>query len=331
MFHSAALKLTLWYLGIIMMLSIGLSGIIYHLSSDALAQNTRRQINFFNNNLPLDDYNSFAKLRNSQYDEGTQRLKNSLLSFNLMVLLAGGAASYLLARRTLEPIEDALEAQKRFTGDASHELRTPLTVIQAENEVALRNPNLTKKEAVELLKSNLEEVAKLKTLSDGLLKLTNNDAQALELKPVALKSVAETAIERWQKPASGKKIKIEAQLKKATVQGDQESLVELVSILLDNAIKYSPPGSTIDIATYMKDRYSCLRVSDKGAGVRASDLPHIFDRFYQADNARSKQTKGGYGLGLAIARQIADLHDASIEVKSTIGKGSTFTLRLPSV
>jgi two-component system sensor histidine kinase CiaH len=331
MFHSAALKLTLWYLGIIMMLSIGLSGIIYHLSADALAQNTRRQINFFDNNLTPDDYNSFARLRNAQYDQGTQRLKSNLISFNLMILVAGGAASYLLARRTLEPIEDAMEAQKRFTGDASHELRTPLTVIQAENEVALRNPDLSKKEAVELLKSNLEEVAKLKTLSDGLLKLTNNEGQSLELKPVGLDTVARNAVERWQKSADAKKIKLETDLKKASTLGDQQSLVELTSILLDNAIKYSPDGSSISVSTYRKDNDAYLSVSDKGAGIRATDLPHIFDRFYQADSARSKKSQGGYGLGLAIARQIADVHGAAIEVKSTLGKGSSFTLRLPGV
>ena len=330
MFHSAALKLTLWYLAIIMVLSLGFSGIVYHFASNELVRSSQRQLRFFTQyNFPaeLPDYNS---IRIQDLDSGISRIKGDLIAFNLSVLICGGFISYYLARKTLRPIEESMEAQKRFTGDASHELRTPLAVIQTENEVALRNTNLSKSEAVGLLKSNLEEVAKLKRLSDGLLKLASFDGQPADHQVVLLTEVAEQAIERWTKVAADKKVTIKTSLKEARVKADSDSLIELASILLDNAIKYSGKGKTVTVKTYRKDKNAYMEVNDQGPGIKAADLPHIFDRFYRVDSSRSKSTDG-YGLGLAIAKKIADMHEGAIEVKSTVGRGSSFSLRLPSV
>jgi two-component system sensor histidine kinase CiaH len=328
MFHSAAVKLTLWYLGIIMVLSISFSVAIYNLSRNELIQNNRRQNFYLNDRLPSPNFNSFNNLRQQDVSEGLRNLKGSLLVFNLMVLLAGGAASYALARRTLEPIEEALESQKRFTGDASHELRTPLTVMQTENEVALRNSNLSKKEAVEHLKSNLEEVAKLKMLSDGLLKLASFDNDKALTTAVDMKAVASEALKRHKKIAEAKNIKITNSISSQSVMGDFESLVELTSILLDNAVKYSKEGTEVIIAGQSRNKVAHLSVADQGFGITKKDLPKIFDRFYQADMSRSG--KAGYGLGLSIAKRIAEVHNGSIEVSSAPSKGSTFTLLLPT-
>ncbi len=331
MFHSAALKLTTWYLAIIMLLSIGTSVALYHVSAQDLERSTRRQVGFFNNFLGPNDITNYSDLRQSQLNDDQDHLRTNLIIFNLFVLLAGGGVSYWLARRTLEPIEEALEAQTRFTADASHELRTPLTVIQAENEVALRNPELTKKEAVSLLGSNLEEVAKLKTLSDGLLHLAASGGKPQPGQIVPLKEVVEEALDRWSKPAQSKKIKISTDITEVSVNGDRASLTDLVSILIDNAVKYSPKGGEVHISLSRKDKSAVIAVVDNGEGIKAVDLPHIFDRFFRADSSRSKASTNGYGLGLAIARKIADLHSATLEVRSTPGHGSTFTIRLPKV
>lgn len=331
MFRSAALKLTVWYLAIIMALSAGLSLVIYRLSRDELINNTRRQVYFFNDELTPTDFSTFARLRQRQLDQGLDRLRADLLVFNLLVLTVGGAGSYFLARRTLRPIEDSLEAQKRFTADASHELRTPLTAMQTETEVALRDKALTKAQAIELLGSNLEEVAKLKALSEGLLKLAaEENKRSLRFSRVSLKDVALEAKQRWDKIAQERKISIKTSLADLSVQGDRQSLVDLVSILLDNAIKYSPPASTVSLKTYKKERSVFLSVSDRGQGIKAYELPKIFDRFYRTDESRTKSGSSGYGLGLAIAKKIADLHGGSIEVKSAPEKGSTFSLQFPS-
>jgi signal transduction histidine kinase len=115
------------------------------------------------------------------------------------------------------------------------------------------------------------------------------------------------------------------------VSGDFWSLVELFAILLDNAVKYSPEGSAVTVSGgHEKDRRLTVSVSDQGVGIAAADLPHIFDRFYQADRSRSKDHSTGYGLGLSIAQKIVELHQGSIEVSSQLGHGTVFTVTLPA-
>jgi signal transduction histidine kinase len=329
MFHSAALKLTLWYLAIIMAISLIFSASLYRVSSADLDRNVNRQIGYFNNLLAPDQLGNYRDLRSAQLDEDLNHLRGNLVLFNLLVLAGGGAASYWLARRTLEPIEEALESQTRFASDASHELRTPLTAIMTENEVALRNRSLTKTGAVKVIKSNLEEASKLKSLAEGLLRLSNGDlvqtAGPLNIKPV----VAE-AVERYAKAAQQKKIRITDDVGELSIMGDKDSLIEMISVFIDNAIKYSPGGGSVKISATKRSNNIIIVISDNGSGIKQSDLPHIFDRFYRADSARARDSAGGYGLGLAIAKKIAEAHHGHIEVASTIGKGTAFSLFLPA-
>lgn len=328
MFHSAALKLTLWYLALIMAISLVFSVSLYRVSAADLERNARRQIGYFNNFLPPDDLNNYSILRQRQLDDDHQHLRRNLVLFNVLVLAAGGGASYLLARRTLRPIEQALASQSRFAADASHELRTPLAALQTENEVALRNPDLTKKQAVALLKSNLEEVGKLGALAEGLLRLAKQNGRIESASAVSLKDVAAQAASRLDKAAQSKKIKIIDKTKPVLAKGEQGSLVDALAVFIDNAIKYSPSGSAITLST-RGGKEASLIVKDSGQGIAAIDLPHIFERFYRTDGSRNKSGSGGYGLGLALANKIALAHGGHIEVTSTLGHGSTFTLHLP--
>jgi signal transduction histidine kinase len=330
MYHSAALKLTVWYLAIIMAISLMFSGLLYRVSSQELEHNVNRQLGYFNNFLGPIDFNIYNGMRQRQLDEDTSRLKENLLVFNILVLAGGGAASYWLARRTLRPIEAALDAQSQFAADASHELRTPLTAIQAENEVALRNPKLAKNEAVSLLKSNLEEVAKLRALSEGLLRLANGAGQDIVRQPVEINQAVTAAIDRHVKAAGAKDIKLTAKLTGGKVNGDYEALVELFSILIDNAVKYSHRSDVVKVSSKAHNKQLEVVVADQGRGIAATDLPHVFERFYRADRSRTKSTAGGYGLGLAIAKQIAELHSGYITVRSSPAKGSVFSVSLPS-
>ncbi|MBX4197167.1 HAMP domain-containing histidine kinase [Candidatus Saccharibacteria bacterium] len=330
MFHSAAVKLTLWYLAIMMAISLIFSGLLYRVSSAELERGVNHQVGYFNNFLTPDDFNNFYSLREQQLNQDKARLKTNLLVFNLLVLVSGGAASYWLARRTLAPIEDSLKSQSRFAADASHELRTPLTAIQTENEVALRNPKLTKQQATDLLKSNLEEVAKLKNLSEGLLRLANNDGRIKNPELVDLKHTLNQAVERQAKTAESKSIKISQKLVDAKTSGDPDSLTELFSILIDNAIKYSPLKTTINVELSRHGKEFQVRIKDQGQGIAATELPNIFDRFYRTDSSRSRSGGGGYGLGLAIAKKITQAHHGHINVASAPDKGSTFTVHLPA-
>lgn len=332
MFHSAALKLTAWYLAIIMLLSVGCSVALYNTSSADLERNVHRQLPFsVNQLLSPDDLQSLQALRAHQLEIDEGNLRSALVFFNVMVLIFGGLASYGLARRTLRPLEESLEAQKRFTSDASHELRTPLTAIQAENEVALRDPKLTRAEAVALLQSNLEEVGKLKALSEGLLHLAQAGKNQPGFNvPIDIQPSITEALERLEKAAQAKNITIKNQTKSLMVKAEHRSLTELLVILIDNAIKYSPRRYTITITSSTRGKTSQISVADRGVGIAAADLPHIFDRFFRAESSRSKTQTSGYGLGLAIAKKLADSMDGYITVKSAPGKGSTFTISLPN-
>lgn len=329
MFRSAAGKLTAGYLSIIMVLSIGCSVALYHVSSNELARSAQRPVDlytaFFGPN-NTDEINSF---RFQQLENDRNRLKLNLLLFNVAVLAVGGGVSYFLARRTLRPIEETLEMQKRFTGDASHELRTPLTAMQTEIEVALRSPELSINDAVGLLKSNLEEVGKLKSLSEGLLTLATAGGNEATKEEVSVRQLIDGAIHQISKPAASRKIKFDTKVKDSVVAGNPQQLVNLLAILLDNAVKYSPSGSLVNVTAKTRDKQAVISISDQGQGIASADLPHIFERFYRSDASRTKNHTHGYGLGLAIAKKITDLHSGSIEVKSSFGKGSIFSVRLP--
>jgi signal transduction histidine kinase len=328
--RSAVFQLTIWYLAIIMALSIGFSLVLYRVSDIELNRGLRRQQDIFlNQAVPVPRLPGFDEFRQTQMLESRGHLQANLLLFNLVVLLLGGAASYFLARRTLRPIAEAMEAQSRFTADASHELRTPLTAMQTEIEVVLRDPLLTKEIAEGLLKSNLEEVAKLKALSDGLLRLTREDGQRDTWETLDIKTIADEAIGRTLSLATAKEITIENHIGNLEVQGDRVSLVELLVILIDNAIKYSDAKTTVKLTSHQRGQTVTIAVIDQGHGIKASDLPHIFDRFYRADPSRSKERTNGYGLGLSIAKKIVDVHGGTIDAKSVLDKGSTFFVRLP--
>ncbi len=332
MFQSATFRLTLWYLAIIMAISILFSVVIYGTSEQELQQSFHRESVIYQLGpgfrFNLDDGQTNATPQ-ELFNDAKSRLKLNLVIINAGILIMAGGASFVLARRTLTPIEAALEAQGRFAADASHELRTPLTAMKSEIEVALRGKDLPSGEARQLLESNLEEIAKLEALSIGLLKLAQQDGQTIAKSPVALAEASAVAVKRLAGASGKQDVQIDNQIGQLTVGGDRDSIVELLAILLDNAIKYSPAKSKITLGATTHGHWALVTVRDEGQGIKALDIPHIFDRFYRADSSRSKQQIAGYGLGLSIAKKITDLHGGTIEVASRPGQGSVFTVKLP--
>ncbi len=333
MFRSATFRLTLWYLAIIMVISVIFSAAIYQVSVKELQASLHRQLMVVKQlpwytGLPK-SFNELSQLPEQQLAQAEHRLRLNLVLLNLVILALAGGAAYLLARRTLQPIEAALDAQSRFTADASHELRTPLTAMRAEIEVALRDGTLSQKAARSLLASNLEEITKLETLSDGLLKLAQQDGRDPSEDLCSSEEIVTTAVSRLEKALAQRDITIENKVQDVKLMGDQQSLADVVAILLDNAIKYSPPGNTIVLSSGARGQQGYIAVQDFGQGIKASDVPHIFDRFYRADSSRSKERVSGYGLGLSIAKQIVQAHQGSIDVQSRPGHGATFTIWLP--
>ncbi|MDB5163453.1 MAG: putative Histidine kinase [Candidatus Saccharibacteria bacterium] len=331
MFKSARLRLTLAYLAILMLISLFFSTILYSVSSHELDRGFRGESHIYtlypHDNLALQD---IQNLLDKRLDQSRHHLILNLLYTNIFVLLLGGGASYALATFTLKPIEESHEAQSRFTADASHELRTPLAAMQTGIEVALRDPKLTKEEAKDLLRSNLEELAKLTALSDGLLQLARLNRNDLPNERVSLAKVTQEAIDRVLPVAEQKGILLEQNASSGvTVIGDKAGLVEVVVILLENAVKYSPAKSRVVLTLKKQAKQASISVKDEGRGMKASELPHIFERFYRADSSRNKEQVSGYGLGLSIAKSVVDLHDGTITAQSQPSRGSTFEVKLP--
>lgn len=319
-----------------MTISVFFSSIVYHTSMNELDRSLRRPTTVLNGPIgPGFSEHIRQQLideRTEQYNEARDHIIGQLIVINLFILAGGGALSYYLALRTLKPIEEAHEAKSRFTADASHELRTPITAMMTENEVALMNPKLTLAEAKEQLHSNIEELQKLTALSEGLLRLAQIDNNHLTKNAVPAKDILHAAVTRVLPLAEKRNILINSEYKsESSVYVDEASATEALVILIDNAIKYSPEKSEIEVTLTGDQRSVSFTVKDKGSGIQAAELPYIFDRFYRADTSRTKQQTQGYGLGLAIAKSIVDAHGGNITVKSKPGKGSSFSFSLPAV
>ncbi len=329
MFKSATLKLTFWYLLILMGISLLFSVIIYQVASSEV----RTRLESLQNGLTRGSSQETAasqdqrSLRAAQADKAAANLFFSLVYINAIILAAGGIGSYLLARRTIRPIEEAHDAQSRFTSDASHELRTPLAAMRTELEVALRDPSLSKQEMKELLESNLEEVNKLTELSKTLLQLSRLDHSGITKDRVSLAKITKGVSERFDK--KGARINLVPSKKPLYIYAHEVSIEELVTILVDNAVKYSPAGSPIKLRLCKRNRRACLEVTNTGKGIGAEDLPHIFDRFYRVDSSRTSGPGAGYGLGLSLAKKIVELHRGELSASSAPDHETTFTVLLP--
>lgn len=331
-FKLAYLRLTFFYVLIAMTISVIFSLAIYQISSKELGRGLGRQTRFLRE-LPLNDsitpqFPNLEQIRIAQLEESNNRLKINLIYYNLLILVLSSIASYFLAKRTLQPIEETMEAQKRFTADASHELRTPLAALRTEIEVSLRDKKLNLPAVRKLLRSNLEEIEKLESLSKALLKLARyQEKEKISLEEVSLEEILVEVYEKIKGLANKKSIDFKNSLQDIKIKGDKESLIELFVILLDNAIKYSPKNSKISMTITKVKNHPLVKIKDQGMGIKSSDLPYIFNRFYRADISRSKEKVNGYGLGLSIAKEIAKIHGGKISVISKPGKGSEFTVK----
>lgn len=314
------------YLAIIMAMTISFSAIIYFASVEQLERQSPK-------GLYIDENGRFGPTpRVHAYIEemiaaGKQELLIRLYVLNIIMLVFGGAFSFMLARWTLEPIERNIKAQTQFVSDASHELRTPLTAIQATNEVVLRRKKLTLAEAKSTIQSNLADVRRLQRMTSMLLELLNNERN-LVLTPTAVQDIVSQSMTDVAPSATSRNIEIDDQTENIAVMACRDTAAQALTVLLDNAIKYSPDGATVSITTRRLRGRVAIQVTDTGPGIDKDEQQKIFSRFYRSDTARTHNDSAGYGLGLEIAQNIAHAHDGSIDLKSIPGEGSTFSLVL---
>lgn len=341
MFRSARIKLTAWYLLIIMAISLSFSAVIYRMLTFEMDRFAERQQSRIERQ--LEDTALFPAPPRpagvTQYivfdpaimHETKQRLLMQFLFINAAIIVFAGGLGYVLAGKTLKPIADMLEEQKRFISDASHELRTPLTALKSSIEVAVRDKDMTIETARTVLKENIDDVNTLQTLTDQLLELARLEMNGNRklFTSTNIQTIAEYAIKRIAPIAKKRTISVETHLNPAVVYGNVHALIDCCVVLLDNAIKYSAKNKSVTVTTTTQGGSAVINIQDEGIGISPSDLPHIFDRFYRADAARSKSKTNGYGLGLSIAKKIVEEHNGKLLVKSTLHKGSTFSLILP--
>lgn len=236
----------------------------------------------------------------------------------------------LALNRMINRLEEALAHNQRFSADASHELRTPLTIIRGELESILEVPGLSA-QAVEGISSALDESDRMARIVHNLMTISRLDGggERIEMKPVELTGVLKTTLDHMSLLADEKGINIRCDAATPVwVTGDAMRLKQVIVNLVDNAIKYTPEGGSILVRLDAQNEQAALTVGDNGIGISPESLPHVFERFYRTDKARSRES-GGTGLGLAIVKAICNAHHGTVSVASIENKGSTFQVQLP--
>ena len=264
-------------------------------------------------------------------EQGFALLRTALIIFYACLLVVIPLSSWLMARSALRPIRASFERQQQFVDGASHEMRTPLSVIQGELELALTRSR-TPAEYQAAITVALTATDGIIRLTDDLLKLSRTSKEELsdsftliDLNQI-LPELADAAA------TSGRRADIHVTLhtgRPLLVRGSAELLSRAVGNVLDNALKFSRPGGTVTLSTSSSDNSAAvIRVEDDGIGMTPAELSHAFDRFWRAEASR---TTPGHGLGLALTRQIIQAHDVTITLESQPGRGSTVTLKIPTV
>jgi heavy metal sensor kinase len=232
----------------------------------------------------------------------------------------------------LARLDDSVRKMAQFTADASHELRAPIALIRTTAEVATLRRDRPASEYLDALDDILEESERTSQVVDSLMLLARSDAgsASMERHDVDARSVVREAAEQGEKLAqsNGLEFRVESADAPLPIQADPESLRRALLILIDNAIKYTPGGGSVRVKSYADNGRAIISVFDTGIGIAEGDVTHIFERFWRADRARTRE-RAGAGLGLSIAKQIIEMHSGTICVESRPDKGSVFEIRLP--
>ena len=280
-------------------------------------------------------YLAFADMGSAS---GWRTLAATLAVVEVAALVVFFVISLFFSRWALRPVARAWTQQRRFVADASHDLKTPLTVILANTSIALEHPERSVASQSQWLESTQHEAEAMQGLVGDLLALAKMDeeeaaAQSGAARPafeeVDLSDVLEGEVLQFESVAFERGVKLESQVEAGVkLQGDEQRLRRLAGTLIDNACKYVDDGGAVDVSLSRSGKQAKLAVRNTGAPISPEDLPHVFDRFYRADKARTGGA-GGHGLGLAIARAIAEEHGGTLTVASTQAEGTVFTVTLP--
>ena len=263
-------------------------------------------------------------------NESLSNLRSRLFSMSAIIITTSIIASYMLSKKTLKPIMQAWERQTEFVQNAAHELRTPLTIIQAKQQLLLEEPDSKIIDKSEDISLTINETRRLTKLVKELMILAMADSNQLQIKKETtnIDEVIRKITIPYMEYAKmqNKELIVELNCNRE-VNIDINKITQLMVILLDNAMKYTKEGEKITVQTHCKEGKCTIEVIDEGIGISNEQKKHIFERFYRADKARTRET-GGTGLGLAIAQTIVKAHGGSIKVYNNEPKGTKFVVKI---
>ncbi len=325
-FHLSLVKLTGIYVTLLAIILFLSSSVLYSFFSSRLDHRFRGM---------RDTPQEFVlSIHPPSQEEVQQDLIYSLILVNGILLVVAGAASYLLAKITLEPLNESYQRQRQFLGDASHELRTPLSILRMDLETESRDTTAHPKTKERAL-SNLEEVERMSHLVEDLLVLSRMDEDHTKphmLVPIELGAFAIDIFDRLKPLADKQGVTLIAD-KSLTEQeihiySHEDLLNRVLTNIIKNAIIYNVPSGSVFLIVGKDAKEAHITITDTGIGIPKEELHHIFERFYRVDKSRSRQS-GGSGLGLAIVKSSVDRLGGTIEITSRPGKGTAVTLHLP--
>jgi len=328
MFHRARLKLTVLYSVIFLVLFWSLSSGIYFWMNKYFGDSGIDRYIHINNE------RFFSGHREEEHEPPSDiildELRDAIIIIDFLLLFIVPSLAWVLTGRTLKPVQQSYEREKRFLADVSHDLRTPLSILHGELELALQK-DTTKQQYKKIMKSNKEEVINLIALVENMLFLSREDGQykTSQKEEVDLIDIIAERIAFFKKAAKQKKILLQFNFPKESVvfNGNAQLLKRLFTNLLDNAVKYTVKGK-IAVSLNKKNGTAIVKITDSGIGISQEHQARIFERFFKVDTSRSQK---GYGLGLSIAKQIVDFHNGTIHITSKMGKGSTFIITFPAI
>ena len=262
---------------------------------------------------------------------GLQKSTYILIFLGVVALIVAALFSYFMAGRAIIPLKEAYEKQRQFAADASHELRTPLAVVMASADLLLMDQTIKSPFLKQVIEDVKSEVQKMSKLVSDLLMVARSDNNALKvtIKKFDLGEMLNQNIRMMRPLAEKKSIKLSGEnIQKVEMQADEQKIKQLILILVDNAIKYTPEGGDVTVGIEsIDDSKVTFFVRDSGIGIAKEDQDKVFERFYRVDKARSREI-GGNGLGLSIASEIVRLHEGKISVESELGQGTKFIVEL---
>ncbi|MBI3888636.1 HAMP domain-containing histidine kinase [Candidatus Nomurabacteria bacterium] len=315
LFQSARLKLTGYYIVIMFIILAIFSSVLIYTIDSRLKQDLNGRVTVRNVDGTTVDVDEIVEVL-VYYIDG-------------ILILIITFLSYFLAGKTLKPIEENFDDQKKFYADISHDLRTPIAIIATESEVALQNTSNDEKELRKIIVSNLEEARKMSKLVSDMLVISRDGRKSITNKftVVDLYAFVQRIMSKMEAQAKKKGLKLVlGESKKTPVKIYVTDFERVIMNILQNAINYTEVGS-IRVYVTSDDKNAHVLISDTGVGIKEEDLPFVCDRFYKAEHSRGDD--GGFGLGLSISKQIIEQHNGSINIESELNVGTTIVITIP--